>query len=129
MPPAGSSPDENCIELRDPVRAQEDSDCLTYGALPQLCRRRGYARKDSKAALKTCLSTVDAADWILARNVGGGAHTSQDLPLTKEKSSPTEELRLAFISGKEVPMERGQWWEPRAKAHWNAVRHESTSLE
>ena len=60
LPPASSSFHKNCTRLLEPAQTQGDYDYLTYGGLHDLYRRRGRAIIESKAVLRTRLSTRGA---------------------------------------------------------------------
>ena len=60
IPPGKSPPEKNCAQLLGPLGAEGDYDHLSCGELHNVRRRRGYARKNPKAALETRLAAMDA---------------------------------------------------------------------
>ena len=68
VPPVDSSFDENSSQSREPRGTQGGYDHLTYDELHHLCRGRGFARKDSKAAPRTRLSAMEATYRKSARD-------------------------------------------------------------
>ena len=100
---------------------QGDQSRLTHDKPNQLRRRRGKARKDSRAALKTRLATMDAMDRKQARDAVDAIGTSEDTPEVRETPCRVEDLQLAVGVEKEVAEKRGQWWDPRMKGGCGTV--------
>ena len=68
VPPKGPSFDKNCTQLRGPRGAHGAYNPLTHDELHQFRRKRGYMRKDSKAALKRRLPTIEGMDRKRSRD-------------------------------------------------------------
>ena len=94
--------------------AEGGNDRLTYDELHQLRRRRGYARKNSKAVLKMRLSPMDTMDRKRARDVAAPMDTSEGPPEVWGKRCRVVDLHLILFEEREV--EKG----PQMKERWNA---------
>ena len=119
--PFGPSFDEECTRLPGPEKTPGDYDYLTYDTLDQLCRRRGYAKKNSKAVLKTRLSTMDADDRKRVREKGEAASTPGDMPVNQGKRRRADDLYFPPVGNKEIVEGDAQRLGPGAKAHWDAA--------
>ena len=69
-------------KLPAPTGAHGDYDHLTNDKHHNPLRRRGFARKESKATMKTCLSTMDAVGRSRGSEIGGAMDTSEHFPLS-----------------------------------------------
>ena len=101
LPPQGSSFDMNCVRQEG-----RHLDNLMYDMLRQLRCERGYARKDSKAALKTRLSAMDATGRKRARGMADAMEACGDVADARGRRSWVDGLRLAFVSEMEVVKRR-----------------------
>ena len=54
--------DQTCTQTQGPPTVQSDYDHLSHRDLHDLCKQRGYARKDSKASLCTRLRKMDEVE-------------------------------------------------------------------
>ena len=97
-----------------------DYDRLTYDELRDLCRRRGYSRRDPKAVLKSRLFTINAFERKRNRSMADGANTSGATPPNQGKRRRADDLFLALVEEKEIVMDHAQRWGLETKAHWNA---------
>ena len=70
---------------------------LTYVELHQLRRNRGRARKDSRVALRTRLSTTSAMNCERPRDAGDAMDTLDESPAVREERSRVDDLHLAFF--------------------------------
>ena len=95
LPPHGPSFDTHCVRLDALDETRGNPDCLTYDELHQLRRRRGRARKDSKAALK-----MDAMARKQARDAEDAMEMSGDSPEVRGRRSSVDDLHLAFAAEK-----------------------------
>ena len=109
LPPAGSTFGKTYIQLQAPGLTQRDYDHLTHDEFHQLCRRRGYAGKASKAVLKTRLSTMDSVARTRDREKEGAMDSSEDMPVTQEKRCRVECPHSALAVDKEIVKKRAQW--------------------
>ena len=100
---------------------------MTYDELHQVCRKRGYVRKDPRQVLKTLLSRIDATDRKRARDVAHVRDASGDSPEVRGSRRRVDDLHSAFGVGKKIVKERAQWWDPRMKEKWDAKS--ASSLE
>ena len=73
LPPPDPPLEQNCAISHEPNCAEspEDFHALPYDELHQLCRRRGHAKEDSKAALKTRPSTMVLSGHKRAHDTSG----------------------------------------------------------
>ena len=69
-PRVTSSFDRNCSPSPAPLETRGSDDNLSHNQPHELCEDRGYDRKDSKAALKLRLTSVDDLDrnWVAAED-------------------------------------------------------------
>ena len=64
----------NCILSQSTVRGNANYDQLSYGQLHELCKQRGYHKKDDKAVRRTRLEAMAAA----ANKAKGGSSNDMD---------------------------------------------------
>ena len=82
---------------------------MTYDELHDLCRQRGYARKASKAEVKTCLAKTDAVDRKNKIDEEGVMGTAETLPGKRDHASadaPENKEELSWHSGDQLPRGR-----------------------
>ena len=121
LPPADASFDGKCTQLKERAATRSDYDQLTYNELHQVCRRRGNARKDSRAVLKTRLSTTGAVERKRAHDNENVMDTSGDKPAAKAKRCRVEDIYPATVVEKDILKERAQWRNSEMTAHQDAA--------
>ena len=82
--------------------ARGEYDHLTYDELRNPCRTRGFAREDSKAALKARLATMDAVERERGREREDVMDTREVLLATRRTRHRVEDLQLASVAHREV---------------------------
>ena len=99
-------------DLHGPKFTQRNYEKLTSDELHQLRRRRGYAKKSPKSALKTRQSTLDQMELRRERDAQG------KLSLGVGKRSRSEAMLMASVVEKEVVRQHTPWWDPSRKETW-----------
>ena len=84
-PPVNLSLDESGTKVPAPANTQGDYDHLAYD-LHDRCRRRGYARDDSKAVRDTCQAAMDEVERKRHYDMADATNTSGTLPGTRNRS-------------------------------------------
>ena len=103
LPPVGRPFDKNCVGLDEPRRAPQHYGTLTYDKLRRLRGSRGYAKKSSKAALRTRWSTMDTLERKRSRN------TQADESEGAGGRTRVEEPHLAFLMDEGAAEARRMW--------------------
>ena len=88
---AGKNPesfDRNCAPSQAPDGDYANYEQLSYGQLRELCRRRGYHKKNTKAAPNTRLEAMDAATEKTKK--GSSNHMDTSMTVLGKRSRTTE---------------------------------------
>ena len=120
LPRPGSCFDKNCISSQAPVVDRGRYDLSSFDQIHEQCRKRGYSRKDSKAAPKTRLASLAAEKSKRTLTEGYGMDTSATAAgstvrppadaaeylnrshHSQDKGGPVVAFRLTFLADKEV---------------------------
>ena len=127
--------DPNCAPSQAPASGSAKYDQLSNGQLHELCRQRGYHKKDTKAVLRTRLEAMDAAAKKTAEGSSNDMDSSMRTRFTGKRSRCTNgtmemgtevggdnekrprntDLAIALEVDMEVVKEHAQWWNPELK--------------
>ena len=130
--------EQTCTQTVGPPTATTDYDRLSHRDLHDLCKQRGYARKDSKASLCTRLKKMDE----VATSRAMSTKRSRDHQDEQELSEPPVDRRvfdkrrrkadayLNFVANKEILKQHAQWWDKEMQIFWNnPLSHDERDLD
>ena len=129
--------DQTCTQTMGPPTVQTDYDHLPHRDLHDLCRQRGYARKDSKASLCARLKKMDevATSRVLSAKRSRTHQEEQELseqPVARrdnEKRRRKADAYMNFVANKEILKQQAPWWDKGMQIFWdNPLSHDDAAI-
>ena len=122
--------DRTCTQTQGPPTIRTDYDHLSYSDLHELCKQRGYARKDSKASLCTRLKKMDEVASSRAQAAKRSrAHQDDqevsELPVMQRGSGKRRrkaDAHMNFAANMEILKQHAQWWDKGMQIFWDNRR-------
>ena len=116
--------DQTCTQTMGPPTVQTDYDHFPHRDLHDLCKQRGYARKDSKASLCARLRTMDevATSRVMSAKRSRNHQDEQESSEQPVERGAFEERRrkadayMNFVANKEISKQHAQRWEEESRS-------------